>query len=282
MKSVTVAQLQALLALVAERPAARALGDLPRHRQRGGGQRARHPLGAGPPSRAGEPLLGGAHRGRHRRADARASEIKYWGIEFAHKRFAEAWVCAAEPPAARSVWPGTWRSTADRADAILTPEVERFAAHYAPSRERRDLPPDAGRSGRDRRPPGAGGRAAAVHRAPCCATRWCRCRSAEDPGGGYRHEARRPAAARRRAAKRRWPSCCPPGPPTAWRSTVRPALGAAHGSPLDHPAYTSLAVGHRGGLSGDRRGPLLPALERHRLPLLPRRPASPPTVSRRF
>jgi len=63
------------------------------------------------------------------------TEVKYWGIETAQRRYAEGWACAPE----RGVLEDLYRSLKDQVDGDgmprVTPDVERFMASYAPSRQ---------------------------------------------------------------------------------------------------------------------------------------------------
>ena len=164
-------------------------------------------------------------------------EIKYWGIEFAHKRIAEAWVCAGrrEPLDALHEYLAERRGTAE---ATLTPEVATFSGHYAPSRQNRgyrrrladiaatvdhpalvaQLPPYLGAMLRNE-----------VVAQP----------AREDPGGGYRMKLTLrllPGAELESALQELLPEWATHG----LAVTVLPARGTARGSPLDHPAYTGL------------------------------------------
>jgi hypothetical protein len=135
MKSVSVAQLQALLALVAsgEKPERSVIFLATGSEEVGSelGTRwvlARHPELV---SRFWAVLTEGGIVEPITR-----EEIKYWGIEFSHKQITEAWVCSdrREPLETLHDYLEQHRGTAE---AVLTPEVAAFAAHYAPSRQRR-------------------------------------------------------------------------------------------------------------------------------------------------
>ncbi len=66
-------------------------------------------------------------------------EIKFWGIEFAQKRFADVWVCSSS----RERLQALRRDIAESRDAgwepDITPQVERFLATYAETRTREDF-----------------------------------------------------------------------------------------------------------------------------------------------
>lgn len=164
-------------------------------------------------------------------------EIKYWGIEFAHKRIAEGWVCAGqrEPLEELAAYLEENRySTA----ASLTPEVAAFAARYAPSRQHRGnrqrLTDLAGTVDHPRRVDALPAYIAAMLRneivtLPVTA----------DAGGGYRMK----------LVVRLLPGADLDGVLDellpAWAThdmalTVLPARGTARGSSLDHPAYAGL------------------------------------------
>lgn len=164
-------------------------------------------------------------------------EIKYWGIEFAHKRIAEAWVCAGrrEPLDDLFAYLEEHRGSAD---AILTPEVAAFAGHYAPSRQHR------GYRRRLRDLAATVDHPARVAELPSYLDAMLRNEVValpvrEDPDGGYRMK-----LVLRLLPGFELDDALPELLP-AWAThglsvTVLPAGGTAHGSPLDHPAYEGL------------------------------------------
>lgn len=164
-------------------------------------------------------------------------KIKYWGVEFAHKRIAEAWVCSdrREPLETLHEYLEQHRGSAD---ATLTPEVATFAGHYAPSRQHRgyrrrlaDLAATVDHPARVAELPPY---LYAMLRNEVVALP-----VQEDPGGGYRMK-----LVLRLLPGVELDSALPELLP-AWVThglavTVLPARGTAHGSPLDHPAYNGL------------------------------------------
>jgi acetylornithine deacetylase/succinyl-diaminopimelate desuccinylase-like protein len=65
-------------------------------------------------------------------------EIKYWGIEFSQKRFANAWVCSSNRQRLEALRRDIAESRESGWDLHLTPEVDRFLADYAGTRTRED------------------------------------------------------------------------------------------------------------------------------------------------
>lgn len=61
-------------------------------------------------------------------------EVKFWGIEFAQKWFAEGWVCAASRHRLEELQQDLEQLSEANHDLRLTPEVETFLASYAASR----------------------------------------------------------------------------------------------------------------------------------------------------
>jgi acetylornithine deacetylase/succinyl-diaminopimelate desuccinylase-like protein len=166
-----------------------------------------------------------------------SEEIKYWGVEFAHKRIAEAWVCSdrREPLEMLHEYLEEHRGSAD---ALLTPEVATFAAQYAPSRQNRgyrrrlaDLAATVDHPSRVAElPPYL---AAMLHNEVVALP------VQDDPGGGYRMKLvlRLLPGVELDSAL---PELLPDWATHGLTVTVLPARGTAHGSPLDHPAYTGL------------------------------------------
>ncbi len=168
------------------------------------------------------------------------TDVKYWGIEFAQKQFAEAAACAAEREPLEELHRTIldWGSSAEV--WRRTREVDAFLAAYAASRDRelyrellaetwkalddpekfRQLPPFIQSMFRDEIVPFD---------------------VEEDAGGGFRMRIfyhLLPGSDLEEVRRRLLPE---------WitRSvglTEGPALGAGHGSPLDHPAYEALVA----------------------------------------
>ena len=236
MKSVSVAQLHALLALVASgRQPERSVIFLATGSEEVGSELgtrwvlARHPELV---SRFWAVLTEGGIV-----EPVTREEIKYWGVEFAHKRFAEGWVCSGrrEPLETLHEYLGEHRGSVD---AVLTPEVAAFAGHYAPSRQHRgyrrrmaDLAATVDHPSRVAELPPY---VAAMLRNEVVALP-----VQEDPGGGYRMKLiiRLLPGVELDSVL---PELLPEWATHGLALTVRPARGTAHGSPLDHPAYTGL------------------------------------------
>jgi acetylornithine deacetylase/succinyl-diaminopimelate desuccinylase-like protein len=164
-------------------------------------------------------------------------EIKYWGIEFAHKRIAEAWVCAGRREPLDELF-AYLEENRGAADAVLTPEVATFASHYAPSRQhrgyRRRLSEMAATVDHPARVAELPEYLDALLRNEVVALPVI-----EDPGGGYRMKLvlrLLPGFELDDAL----PELLPPWLTHGLAVTVLPARGTARGSPLDHPAYTGL------------------------------------------
>ena len=73
--------------------------------------------------------------------EARArDEIKFWGTEFAQKRYADLIVCGERPPAAGGPAQDPARTIGPTVtDLRLTPEARAVFATYGPTRDRKDL-----------------------------------------------------------------------------------------------------------------------------------------------
>jgi acetylornithine deacetylase/succinyl-diaminopimelate desuccinylase-like protein len=236
MKSVAVAQLQALLALAASgRQPERSVIFLATGSEEVGSELgtqwvlARHPELV---SRFWAVLTeGGIVEPLSR------EEIKYWGVEFAHKRITEAWACSdrREPLETLFEYLHEHRGSAE---ATLTPEVRSFADHYAPSRHQpsyrrrlSDLDATVDHPAR-------------VAELPLYLNAMLRNEVVaqpvqEDPAGGYRMKLvlRLLPGIELDSAL---PELLPKWVTHGLAVTVQPARGTAHGSPLDHPAYREL------------------------------------------
>ena len=166
-------------------------------------------------------------------------EIKYWGVEFAHKRLAEGWACAERREPLEELF-DYLKERRNSHDPALTPEVATFAGHYAPSRQhrgtRRRLVDIAGTVDHPRR----------VDRLPAYIQAMLRNEVVglpiePDPEGGYRMKlvlGLLPGVELDDVLGELLP---------AWSThglavTILPARGTAHGSPLDHPAYSGLVA----------------------------------------
>ena len=238
MKSVAVAQLQALLALAAsgQQPERSVIFLATGSEEVGSELGARWVLARHPElvSRFWAVLTeGGIVEPLSR------DEIKYWGIEFAHKRFTEVWICSdrREPLDTLAEYLAQHRGTTE---AILTPEVAAFAAHYAPSRHRpayrrllADLAATVDHPSR-------------VAELPLYISAMLRNEVVglpveEDPEGGYRMKLivrLLPGAELEDAMAELLPAWATHG----LAMTALPPRGTAHGSPLDHPAYAGLVA----------------------------------------
>ena len=140
----------------ADRPQAEAVAPLPRHLQRGDRQRDRHALDPRAPTPSSSRGWGSCSPRAASSRRPRPIEIKYWGIEFAQKRFAEIAFCSADAaklraPARRR----SGRTTPLDPTIPVSPPVARFLASYA-----RDPRP------RDRTAPGS-----RTRRRPCATGR---------------------------------------------------------------------------------------------------------------
>ena len=238
MKSVTVAQLQALLALKASgRQPERSVIFLATGSEEVGSELgtrwvlARHPDLV---SRFWAVLTeGGIVEPVNR------DEIKYWGLEFAHKRVAQAWVCSDRREPLEALFEYL-EETRYSHDATLTPEVATFAERYAPSRQHRR---NRKRMADMRRTVDHPRRVAQL---PEYIQAMLRNEAValpvqEDPGGGYRMKLLLrllPGVELDAVVGELLPAWATHG----LAVTILPALGTAHGSPLDHPAYTGLVA----------------------------------------
>ena len=236
MKSVAVAQLQALLSLVASgRQPERSVIFLATGSEEVGSELgtrwvlARHPELV---SRFWAVLTEGGIV-----EPVTREEIKYWGIEFAHKRIAEAWVCSDRREPLESLFEYLEEHRGSLA-AVLTPEVATFADHYAPSRQHRgyrsrlsDLVSTVDHPSRVAElPPYLN--AMLRNEVVALPVR-------EDPDGGYRMKLvlRLLPGVELDSAL---PELLPDWATHGLAVTVLPARGTAQGSPLDHPAYAGL------------------------------------------
>jgi len=167
------------------------------------------------------------------------TEVMYWGIEFAQKRYVDVWVCAPEPGVLEDLRQELLDERAKgNAQVRLAPEVAAFLKPYAPTRHRplyRQLladPRQLALSGPD------------WAELPIYLKAMFRDEAIPFPveavpGGGYRMLLKfhlLPGTDFEQARQRLLP---------AWRThgltvVVYDEGGADHGSPLDHPAYTQM------------------------------------------
>jgi carboxypeptidase PM20D1 len=236
MKSVTVAQVEALLALAASgRQPERSVIFLATGSEEVGSELgtrwvlARHPELV---SRFWAVLTEGGIV-----EPVTREEIKYWGVEFAHKRIAEAWVCSDRREALETLreYLGQHRGSVE---AVLTPEVSAFAVEYAPSRQNSRY--------RERLAEIAATVDHPVQVRELPAYLFAMLRNEivarpieQDPAGGYRMQLilrLLPGVELEDAL----PELLPDWATHGLAVTVLPARGTAHGSPLDHPAYAGL------------------------------------------
>ena len=180
-------------------------------------------------------------------------EVKYWGVETGQKRFAEGWLCAAERERLVDLRREILEWGAAVAEWRLHPEVETFLASYAPSRTHRDyreflahtwaalhdpevllsLPPFLQSMFRSEMVP---------------------FEPEEDPAGGWRMRlllhllpGDDPVAVRRRLL--------PPWLTHGVALQLGEPLGAATGSPVDHPLFETVVEVVRGSFPDTRIGP---------------------------
>ena len=164
--------------------------------------------------------------------------IKYWGIEFAHKRTVEAWVCGARREQLEELRDYLERHRGT-ATAVVTPEVARFASHYAPSRERRsyrrllsDIHATADHPSEVARLPPYLYAMLRNEVVPLAIQ--------DDPGGGFQMKLilrLLPGVELADAL----PELLPEWATHGMAVTVLPARGTAQGSPVEHPLFTGLA-----------------------------------------
>ncbi len=173
------------------------------------------------------------------------SEVKYWGIEFAQKRFGEVLVCSGDRARLEELREELLADGSPPLAAALTPEVGAFLTAYAASRDR----PEYRRALADPRQILADPRT--FRRLPPYLKSLFRNEAvpfpvAPDPGAGYRLRIAfhlLPGADFEEVRRQLVPEWRLHGLP--W--TVAAAAGADHGSPLDHPVFRELAevVGER-------------------------------------
>ena len=166
-------------------------------------------------------------------------KIKYWGVEFAHKRIAEGWVCSDRREPLEELFDYLKGKRNSHAPA-LTPEVATFAGHYAPSRQhrgiRRRLGDVAGTVDHPQRVDGLPSYIQAMLRNEVVGLP-----IEPDPEGGYRMKVvlgLLPGVETDSVLSELLPEWSTHG----MAVTILPARGTAHGSPLDHPAYTDLVA----------------------------------------
>jgi acetylornithine deacetylase/succinyl-diaminopimelate desuccinylase-like protein len=175
---------------------------------------------------------GGAVEGRS------PDDVKYWGTEFAQKRLVEVTLCGGD----RAVLEGIRRELLEerqRADRLeVTPEVARFLAHYAPTRDHaglRRLLGDPRAFIRD---------AAAYHRHTAYLRAMFRDevaphQVAEAPGGGYELRVYVTLLPGRETADA-VADFFPPGRLHGLAAAVYDDGAAHHGSPPDHPVFADI------------------------------------------
>ena len=238
MKSVTVAQLQALVALIESgRQPERSVIFLATGSEEVGSELgtrwvlARHPELV---SRFWAVLTEGGIV-----EPVTREEIKYWGIEFAQKSIAEIEVCADRREPLEELHE-LLEARRNSAPAASTPEVARFARAYAPSRQRPDyralleaLPETVDHPARVAElPPYL--QAMVRNEIVALPVR-------ESPGGGFKMRLVMrllPGA----GVDEVLPELLPAWATHGMTVTVLPARGTARGSPLDHPAFTGLVA----------------------------------------
>ena len=260
MKSVTVAQLAAMLAVkermdATGRPPSRSLIFLATSSEEtGSGPGTRHILSNRP--ELADRFWAVLTEGGVLEATW-TNEVKYWGTSFAQKQFVEA--MAAAPAAERLE-----RLRADLLAALraakpvaVVPEVAAFAAAYGPSRQHPDYRAALAEPERALADPEL------FDRLPDLLKALFRNEAhpffvEAAPGGGYRlrivlHVL--PGLDAEAAVAELLPARLLEGVEVR----VEEPLGAAHGSPLDHPAYLGLtdSLRRRTGVEPDRIGPYL-------------------------
>ena len=194
-------------------------------------------------------------------------EIKYWGTEFAQKRYVDLLVCADDRERLDDLRRTCSSVGPTETDLRVTPEARKAFEVYGPTRDREDL----------RRssliPRRCMGDVAAFRKLPtmsarCSATRRCRSRSKQAPGRRLATADQAPPPARRPGWRTlcakllpRWLTFGLTGSSTS-RRRARAAARRPPGVPGD-PRRRSRRLPGRAG------GPLVPPLDRDRLPLLP-------------
>ena len=164
-------------------------------------------------------------------------KIKYWGVEFAHKRIAEAWVCGSrrEPLEELRAYLEGHRGMEE---ATLAPAVATFAHEYAQSREHRGTRRRLAEIEKTVDDP------AELAGLPLYLDAMLRNEVVpqpvrEAPGGGYSMKITLrllPGV----ELEEILPELLPAWATHGLSVTVLPAVGTAEASPLDHPAYTGL------------------------------------------
>jgi acetylornithine deacetylase/succinyl-diaminopimelate desuccinylase-like protein len=164
-------------------------------------------------------------------------EIKYWGVEFAHKRIVEASVCSDRRQPLDTLH-DYLREHRSSVDAVLTPEVAKFAGYYAPSRQHPGYRQRMGDLAATLDHPSR------VAELPPYLDAMLRNEVValpveEDPQGGFKMQLVMrllPGA----DLKTVLAELLPPWATHGTALTILPARGTARGSPLDHPVYTAL------------------------------------------
>ena len=198
-----------------------------------------------------------------------ADQVKYWGIEFAQKRFTEITFCSSDAGKLEALQAAIQAGNhADPTTPVSAP-VARFLARYARTRGSSRFRvgwriPQATLRNRpvfDRLTPFM--KALFRNEIATFAVE-------PDPEGGYRLRVFAhllPEADRDTVLAELLPESMTFG--TTYR--IGEDLGGRMPSPVDSPDFLALQSGCRGGLPGDGRRALLPALDSHRFALLPRR-----------
>lgn len=166
-------------------------------------------------------------------------EVKYWGIEFGQKQYAEAWACSSSRERLEQLAADIDDHTDANFELRQTDEVLKFLSAYAVSRDNKDFERILADTRRNLEHPMEFFRLPPYLQAlfrEDVATFWVE----EAPGGGYRLRLivhLLPGSDFDEVRSRLLPDWITHGVAL----TQRPPLGTDSGSPIDHPAYEALA-----------------------------------------
>ena len=166
-------------------------------------------------------------------------EVKYWGIEFGQKQFAEAWACSSDRQRLEQLMADIDAHTDANFELRLTDEVLKFLSSYAASRDNVDFERILADTRQSLDHPAEFFSLPAYLQAlfrEDVATQWVE----EDPEGGYRLRLivhLLPGSDFDQVRARLLPDWITHGVTI----TQRPPLGTDSGSPVDHPAFEMLA-----------------------------------------
>ena len=166
-------------------------------------------------------------------------EVKYWGIEFGQKQYAEAWACSSSRERLEQLAADIDDHTDANFELRQTDEVLKFLSAYAASRDNKDFERILADTRRNLEHPMEFFRLPPYLQAlfrEDVATFWVE----EAPGGGYRLRLivhLLPGSDFDEVRSRLLPDWITHGVAL----TQRPPLGTDSGSPIDHPAFEALA-----------------------------------------